>query len=263
MRARTPGFTLLELIGVLTIIALLAGALAPNVVRRIDEAYYEAERADLQRIGKALRTYAFRQQGLPDGDVAAWSAALGAFLSADPGAIARNARGHDRLLIYHPNFFDSTVIFTGNWQQVSGLSSAPNAPRLMILSSLTSDVPLGAISASQFDDIWASRDSALFAESDSTLVERVNLNDAFLRLVLVNATAQVPNVQIESASDRALDAAAPPGITALDLHVLQGSRVSLHSPLPSRLAQQTVLLNRSASFSYRDYGGGAIWLSDG
>ena len=55
LRKQALGFSLLELIGVMAVMAILAGALAPSVFQLIEEGYQTAERQSLKTIADALR----------------------------------------------------------------------------------------------------------------------------------------------------------------------------------------------------------------
>jgi general secretion pathway protein G len=59
------GFTLLEMIVVLAIIALIAGLIVPSVIGRPDEARVTVTRADLRAISNALELYRLDNQVYP------------------------------------------------------------------------------------------------------------------------------------------------------------------------------------------------------
>src|SRR5258708_5886555 len=52
--ARNRAFTVVEMIGVLAIIAVLAAAIMPNVIRKIDRATLQRETTDLSAMGNGL-----------------------------------------------------------------------------------------------------------------------------------------------------------------------------------------------------------------
>src|SRR6266567_629910 len=72
------GFTAIEVIGVLTVIALLAAAVIPNVIRRIDHAAWTKETADLNTIADAYTQYIQRNKTVPNQDT--WAASVGSYL---------------------------------------------------------------------------------------------------------------------------------------------------------------------------------------
>src|SRR5947208_2911994 len=65
-RFRTSGFTAIELIGVLAIIALLASVLVPNVIQKVDHAAWERERADLQTMAESFSASVLRNRTITD-----------------------------------------------------------------------------------------------------------------------------------------------------------------------------------------------------
>lgn len=65
-RHRLDGFSLIELMVVLTIIALLAGVVSVKLLRAAEQARRTAALADLKAIGKALHLYQLQTGRLPD-----------------------------------------------------------------------------------------------------------------------------------------------------------------------------------------------------
>lgn len=57
MQARQQGFTLIEIMVVVVIIAILAALIAPNIIGRDDQARVAAAKSDLQSISQALDMY--------------------------------------------------------------------------------------------------------------------------------------------------------------------------------------------------------------
>ncbi|MGQ0641289.1 MAG: type II secretion system major pseudopilin GspG [Gemmatimonadaceae bacterium] len=81
------GFTLIELIVAVAVIALLAGLIAPALFRNVSDAKIAAAKADLATIGLALEAYALTSGGYPTTDQGL------AALVAPPRESAREWRG--------------------------------------------------------------------------------------------------------------------------------------------------------------------------
>lgn len=71
IRSKTSGFTLIEILVVVTIIGILAGVIVPRIMDRPDQARVVAAKSDIQAIMSALklyrldnRTYPTSEQGL-------------------------------------------------------------------------------------------------------------------------------------------------------------------------------------------------------
>ena len=59
------GFTLIELIGVLAIMTILAGVIAPNALQSIERAAIRAEHQTLANLGEQVELYLRDQGALP------------------------------------------------------------------------------------------------------------------------------------------------------------------------------------------------------
>src|SRR5690606_15481651 len=59
------GFTLLEMIGVIAIMSILASVLVPNMLRSIDGAASRAEAETMRHLGTALEGYLKKNEALP------------------------------------------------------------------------------------------------------------------------------------------------------------------------------------------------------
>ncbi len=64
-RARSAGFTLIELMVVLVIIGVLAALIVPNVLDRADDARSTAARTDVTNVMQALKLYRLDNQRYP------------------------------------------------------------------------------------------------------------------------------------------------------------------------------------------------------
>ena len=80
-RGVTRGFTLIELIVAVAVIAILAGLIAPALFRNVADAKVAAAKADLATIGLALESYALRSGTYPS-----TAQGLAALVSPPPNA---------------------------------------------------------------------------------------------------------------------------------------------------------------------------------
>lgn len=135
------GFTMIEMIGVLAIMAILASVLVPNGLRSLDRAAITAEAQTVHNLGEQVKSYLKTNGVAPV--AATWAQNLGAFADLSPADIITNKRQMARSYIYEP--------------------TAPAAPqRVLIISSmrkglappLTTDLNTVA----RFDQVWNTAD---------------------------------------------------------------------------------------------------------
>ena len=100
---RSRAFTLLEFIGVLAVIAILAAALVPVVIKRVDIAAVNTETANLNNLSHALVLQALHNYQIPDQTT--WAAAVGNWLSLPAASITNNARNYNRAFLYDAGGF--------------------------------------------------------------------------------------------------------------------------------------------------------------
>src|SRR6266516_7542560 len=100
------GFTIIEVIGVLTVIALLAAAVIPTVIRRIDQAAWTKETADLKTIADAYTQHILRNKVVPN--QATWASSVGSYLSLPVNAVTNTPRTFPRVFLIDPNMMIGT-----------------------------------------------------------------------------------------------------------------------------------------------------------
>src|SRR2546422_6461717 len=98
----TPGFTAIELIGVLTVISLLAGAVVPQVIKRIDRAAWEREGQDLNTLAQGLVQAVKTDRRIPS--ASAIVTAIANYRNLAPNQVATNARRFNRAIVVDPLF---------------------------------------------------------------------------------------------------------------------------------------------------------------
>ncbi len=137
------GFSLIELIGVLAIITILAGVIAPNALRSIERAAVKAEGQSLENIGRQVKLYLRDQGTLPTSNN--WTNTLAAYSDLAPVDLAVNKRQNARVFLLDPASFP--------------------AERVIILSSMRTGLALptpGDINSSgRFHDLWNTPEGTL------------------------------------------------------------------------------------------------------
>jgi len=140
---RNKAFTLIELIGVLAIMAILAGVIAPNALRALDRAAVNTEFTSLGNLGDELKLY-LRDQGVAPTS-ANWTTTLASYADLSPANLATNKKGVARLYL---------------------TDSATNpTQRVLILSSMRQGLALPAAAniatAAAFQQIWQTADGSI------------------------------------------------------------------------------------------------------
>lgn len=146
---RRGGFTLIEMIGVLAIMAILASTIVPNALRSIERTTISTEVTSMHALGEQLKNYV-RVNSTPPSTATTpnpppWATALGNFADLAPVDVYTNKRSNNRVYLLDP--------------------AATPAPRAIILSSmragLTLPTPANINTAVRFQDIWATADGSV------------------------------------------------------------------------------------------------------
>jgi prepilin-type N-terminal cleavage/methylation domain-containing protein len=227
------GFSLIEVIGALAVIAVLAAILFPVMIRRIDLATRKQESTNLLVVSNALALHAVHNSAVPTveewtNSVAAWSP-----VSA-PKAVANSRR--------YPRFYFTPASASA---ATNGVASRPTSARAVLVSMLGgdtldtstfSDPRGGALSDAEFDFLWNTPDASLPAggmlaswngRGDDLLIQRIDYAPLFYRLVLVNRdTNNNASFRINGGAANPLVYAGPPNL-GWEAYYLQGTAVSL------------------------------------
>jgi prepilin-type N-terminal cleavage/methylation domain-containing protein len=162
-RRHAPAFTLLEMIGVMAVLSILAAVLLPNTIRKITAAHAGREEQNLEVLAQGFRGYVASHQTVPGG--ASWEAALAQTTGLNLHEV-RYVTPADtnsaRIYLVHPGFTPSTgldPVFT----LASGGAAAPTNARVLILSTTKSTLTLPVTSGkapdtpahrTAFENIW-------------------------------------------------------------------------------------------------------------
>ena len=214
------GFTLIEMIGVLAIMAVLASVLVPNVLHTLDRAALSAEATTLANLGEQTKLY-LRVNGTPP-TTANWTTAIGTLADIAPTDIATNKRAIARVYLVDP--------------------AANPTPRVMILSAMRAGLALPAsaniTTAAQFQSLWQTADNAVPANAswggwaawtavansgDYLLIERVNLQPIY-NTDLLSVTLTLNN---RGAATASYNLVLPSGVSQNAVNVAAGGNAVL------------------------------------
>lgn len=184
------GFTLLELIGVLSILVLLSCLVAESVLQRVRLASRTAEAATLRTLAEAFKSAASRQRQLP----AATNVVtlLSQELALTPSQVSLNPQKLARAILYDPSLGFGASGTAPYIQGVRGAREVNNL-RVLLVSSLTESLP-DLSTSNHFASLWNASPNVLPADWPSTwtgepgdlLIERLDLRPLFCRLHLNN-----------------------------------------------------------------------------
>jgi len=192
VRIDTTGFTLIEMIGVIAIMGILAAVITPNALRTLDRAAERAEADTLHNLGEQVKL-SFKVNGWlpglkPTPPFTTWDQDLWTFADMNPADIVTNKRQMARVFVLEPGAMPK---------------------RAMLLSSMRSGLALGpANTAAAFTAVWnwnAAGDLTLFpppagwaawnnTNIEYLVIERVNLQAVYMTINLSNNTAKSTNL---------------------------------------------------------------------
>lgn len=159
------GFTLIELIGVLAIIAILAAMIVPSVIDQMYRAAGGAEEENLATIAEGIRLSAqnTNPKKIPGtvvtacggGNFQEWVCAASAQVNIGPAQINTNPQNLQRYYVWDNG--GVPAIPAGGYVQTSAGTAGPITQRIMLLASVGSPiagVASGAMATANFNTIW-------------------------------------------------------------------------------------------------------------
>ncbi len=260
MNKSSRGFTLMEMIGVMAVLAILASVLAPSVFDTIDRAVAEAEEKNLSELGDALVSHILTTKNVPLQNRNSWVPALTVYTSYPAEQTEFNQRGFRRRLYVDPRFFGTTDASFPGYTQTTGLVTFPNSPRLMLISNVKGNVPGPTNSSADFDAIWDQTASAPVLEDKNFKVHRINLRQYFHRVLLTNANTQQPGYGLETQTAQPVPGAVGGVDGTLIRYVLQDTQLRLFStPYPAGGLSTSVLVKGEFAARYSTDGSSWFW----
>jgi prepilin-type N-terminal cleavage/methylation domain-containing protein len=254
-------FSLIELVGVLAVLVILATAAAPVIIKQIDIAAYNAESASLTAISDAFIQHIVRSNNIPNQN--SWVQAVTAELPVAQTNIAATPRRWDRAYLIDPGGWLAGALGSGSWNQsAGGITSPATNARVMIISTLARGLPVSggmASSAQAFQDIWNTPPRGLpnnstwtswGGQGDDLLIQRINLQPLFHRVILVNGYV---GGQGYFSINGSAAAAVPYGGSGTNTYYLDGTILGLYSTNQSGLnlmAKEIIKSDMSRVFEY-------------
>ena len=254
------GFTLLEIIAVISIMAILTATIAPSLVREIDRANADAESSSLQEIAAGLVDYSSRERRIPSGNPNDWAAAVAEQLAMPEAQLRNNRRGFRRRLIFDPLFMTATPTNFSGYLQTTGLTSPPVQPRALLISDLRANVPNLPNNAVEFERVWNEDPSARILPDEFTKIERISFRNLFQRVLLTNQRTEMPAYSLDAGAAVTVPAAAAGTDGLVSIFALRGTELRLFaSPFPAGNLHTAFLVNADTSRRYQTDGFSWTW----
>ena len=158
------GFTLIEMMGVLTLLALTASVLTPGIASRISRQKGERDQAEIDAIGAAVVQSITARQEIPGATT--WSARVAAVLGCPESEVLYSIPGEattSRAYVIHPSFAPCASAGPASsdplWTESAAGATTVGDARLMIVSvhreGLALPLKSGAASnANAFEAVW-------------------------------------------------------------------------------------------------------------
>lgn len=178
---RKTGFTLIEMIGVLAIMAILAATITPNALRIIERETVRADANTVRALGDQVKIF-LKTKGWPPGlnpvvaSRLSWDRDLGTFADISSVDILTNKRQMPRSYIYEPIASPRRVLVLSSMRTGLTLPSAANLNTMVLFDNVwnTADGSVPAAGSSWAG--WAAWRATLNGTAgDYLVIERVNL----------------------------------------------------------------------------------------
>jgi type II secretory pathway pseudopilin PulG len=253
--SRIAAFTLVELIGVLAVLAILGALATPAVIRQMDEAARTKEVSDLNAISNAIVLQVLTNKSIPS--LANLPQSAAAWARVPINEVTNNRRRCGRAFLADTSgWFGTAAGSLPYTQTINGSPTAPVNARLMIISRIGGRALPATIN---FTDAWNTADRAVPSSwgsgwsGDDLVIQRLGLDPLFHRLVLVNRDPGTNgNYSIEPSTTVTT---LPAGVTRSG-YFLDGTDVTLM--YPSGELQRRILLTCDGSCGFN----GSQWADD-
>ena len=268
-------WTLIELIGIMAVLAILAAVLLPALIKETDKSVTDQEKAILTSLADAFQQYVLDTRVVPDQTT--WYAAVATKLGLGTNDILYNVRQQahlqQRVFLIDPTLHLGSTTAGLPYSQTNFVASGvnppilPQNPRIMIVSSLGRALPSAVASGvfsighpEYFADLWNVADGSVPADgawtgwsgnASDVVVQRINLAPLFVHLLV--GTYHSPSggaYNIDGVSP------VPVPLGAVDGYYIQGSVLGLYNGPSPYTANTQQILTRDSSFLLQN----GIWV---
>lgn len=257
------GFSLLELIGVLSIMAILTSLFIPAARRQLRDAEQRAESQTLAAISQAVQEVILEHKTLPGTND--WMDLVAEEVDPMSPILTVTAGGAPRLLIYHPS---SAIRPQANArvQTASGFQNlTPGSDRLLLVSTLQDAFPshINLGSAATFEALWntlphqrpAGWTEEDLPDPDDLHIARLDLSTLLHRVVINNAASDNSPARISLESNgTVLSIARGNPVTAWERSFIHGTGLNLHDPQGNLWAREIIVEDRTLYYSETGWG---------
>ncbi len=243
------------MIGVLTVLALLAAAVIPTLIRRLDREAWEREKSDLQSMADSYTQFILHNQAISN--YAGIPAAIATEMALPLSAITTTPRGWDRAFLVDPDLRINNAVLPYS-QTNTGAASVTSA-RVMILSSLAGQLPVvSGDDNPDFQAIWNTPEGGKpsvapwdtwTGRGEDLLIKKLNLEPLFYQLILVNHDGSGASAKftIDGTITNTVPTSPQPGL-GWNAYYLDGTVLGLYDS--TSWLQTKYLLRRSISFLF-------------
>lgn len=192
-RSRKPaGFSLIELLGALTILTILALALAPVLVREYDRYARDRETRSLESLASGLRSHILRTRTIPSHTE--YAQAIATEIGLQISDVVLNNRRQPRVFLIDPAVTNTIPIpYTQGFRGIT--NSIPLSLGMVLISSVAAPLPNGLVSgfassSAAFNAIWSAAENSVPAgwswsgRGEDLRIIRINLGTLFVPLAL-------------------------------------------------------------------------------
>ena len=253
---REQGFSLLEMIGVMAVIAIMATLVMPSIIQQMKAAAAEQESVALQRFAQGFKDHVLRSKQIPD--ETDWAEVIATELGLQTDEVSVSGSHTARVYLIDPALRIGAANGTLPYTQTNSgslVEPASSSWRLMIVSSLDPGRPIpvasGVCDADSFNNLWNAADGAVPAgwpgswlnHGAELKIQRINLASLFKRLILTNCDSP-------SSGIFAMDDSIPGSIPAegVNAFFIEGTVVSLYDS--NQAVESRQLLRWPATFVY-------------
>ncbi len=263
-RPNGKGFTLVEILGALTILTILALALAPVLVREYDRLARDRESRSLESLVAGLRSHMLRTRTIPDHT--GFAQAVATEMGIQTSDVVLNARRQPRVLLIDPAITNSLALpFT---QGALGITNTiPLSLGMVLLSSVSAPLPNGLVSgyassSAAFNAIWSAGENTVptgwnwSGRGEDLRIARVNLGTLFVPVALnYDTLSMTAFTQGRFTVDTSTTNAIPTTPTFISNYLISSVLGLHHHSGTTNTLQFQIVLQNPTSFAYQ----GAAW----